>query len=177
MTDCVVAGPDGFATFVREQRRPLLGTAYLLTGSQDAAEELLQDTLVALYPKWGRVAAADQPVAYVRRALTNRFVSSRRSPAARDLSVWDTPEPPAQGDVADTVTDRRVLFQLLSQLPPRQRAAIVLRYFHDRSDEQIAGDLGCRAATVRSLVSRGSATLRALYAREHAPTSAGGGAR
>jgi RNA polymerase sigma-70 factor (sigma-E family) len=149
-----------FTTFVRTHSRSLYGTAYLLTGNPDAAEDLLQDTLAALFPKWTRVAEAERSVAYVRRALANRFISARRRPSARELAVWELPDGPADLDVAVVVADRRLLWQLLLTLPERQRAALVLRYFHDLPDAEIAPALGCREVTVRSLISRGLATLR-----------------
>ena len=151
---------DHFAAFVRAHSRSLYGTAYLLTGSAHAAEELLQDTLAVLYPKWDRVAAADSPVAYVRRTLSYRFVSGKRRRSARDLATWDLPDAPAPGDLAHAITERSWLWQLLGTLSDRQRTALVLRYFHDLPDEEIAQHLDCRVGTVRSLISRGLAGLR-----------------
>lgn len=152
---------DHFAAFVREHSRSLFGTAYLLTGSGHAAEELLQDTLAGLYPKWDRVVAADSALAYVRRALSNRFVSGTRRPSAHDVATWDLPDGPAPHDLAEAVTERRWLWHVLGTLPQRQRAALVLRYFHDLSDDDIAAHLDCRVGTVRSLISRGLSGLRA----------------
>jgi RNA polymerase sigma-70 factor (sigma-E family) len=149
-----------FADFVAAHSRSLFGTAYLLTGDVDAAEDLLQETLSRLYPKWAQVERADAPVAYVRRALANRFVSSTRKRASHDLAMWELPERAADLDIAARVTDQRLLWQLLRELPERQRAALVLRYFHDLPDAEIASALGCREVTVRSLVSRGMAAMR-----------------
>jgi RNA polymerase sigma-70 factor (sigma-E family) len=154
-----------FATFVAAYSRSLFGTAYLLTGSREAAEDLLQETLTRLYPKWAAVESADSPVAYVRRALANRFVSSTRRPSYRDVAMWELPEAIADVDVAGTVANRRMLWQLLSELPERQRAALVLRYFHDLPDAEIARALDCREVTVRSLISRGVAAMRARAVR------------
>ena len=158
----------GFADFVRAHTRSLFGTAYLLTGSGERAEELLQDTLAHLYPKWQRVAQSDAPLAYVRRALTNRFVSSTRTPASRAIAMWELPDAADPTDVAAVVSDRSALFHLLGTLPERQRAAVVLRYFHDQPDDEIATALGCRAATVRSLVSRGIGAMRERAVRADA---------
>ncbi len=149
-----------FAAFVRAETPTLLRTAYLLTGSAPAAEELVQDTLVRLYPKWSRVTAADAPVAYVRRSLVNVFLNGRRRHAATDISMDVVPERSDRFDVAEGVADRDLAWRLLDSLPDRQRAALVLRYFHDAPDEQIAESLGCRVGTVRSLISRGLAALR-----------------
>jgi RNA polymerase sigma-70 factor (sigma-E family) len=153
-----------FAAFVREHSRSLFGTAYLLTGETHRAEELLQDTLTRLYPKWNRVLAAQSQVAYVRRSLANRFISVGRSPAARDVAMWTLPDGPTAGDLAETIANRQLIWELLGTLPERQRAALVMRYFHDLPDEEIAAALECRAATVRSLLSRGVAAMRAKSA-------------
>src|SRR5438445_3528023 len=115
----------GFAAFVRDGTRSLYGTALVLTVDPHTAEELLQDPLVRLYPKWAKVAAADSPIAYVRRALINGFVSARRSPRARELTVAEPRERSGGGDFADTVANHATLVQLLRALPPRPRAALV----------------------------------------------------
>jgi RNA polymerase sigma-70 factor (sigma-E family) len=159
-----MADGAGFAAFVRAHSGSLFKTAYLLTGSTDRAEELLQDTLARLYPRWDRVQAADAPVAYVRRCVANGFINSRRSRSAYDISLHDLPELPDAVNLADQIADRGLLWQLLGRLPDRQRAALVMRYFHDQPDAEIADAIGCRVATVRSLISRGIATMRAQVA-------------
>ena len=73
----------GFAAFVRDNTPALLRTAYLLTGDAVNAEELVQDTMARLYPKWDRVEAADVPLAYVRRSLANGYVNQRRRASRR----------------------------------------------------------------------------------------------
>lgn len=151
----------GFAAFVRANSGSLFTTAYLLTSDTHRAEELLQDTLARLYPKWDRVLAAEAPLAYVRRCVANGFVSSRRRRSAHDVSLHDLAELPDGASLADGVADRGLLWQLLGRLPDRQRAALVMRYFHDQPDAEIAEAIGCRTATVRSLISRGIATMRA----------------
>lgn len=149
-----------FTRFVREQTSALLRTAYLLTGDGLAAEELVQDTLARLYPKWGLVQAADAPLAYVRRSLANAFVNHARRPSRRETVVDYLPEFADLADGTAQLDDRDQIWSLLRTLPDRQRAALVLRYFHDLPDEQIAGALACRVGTVRSLISRGLSTLR-----------------
>lgn len=79
--------------------------------------------LVRLYPKWARVAAAESPLAYVRRALVNGFVSRRRRTVSRELPLRDLPEAPDAADVAEAVSTRRTLITLVGGLPDRQRAA------------------------------------------------------
>jgi RNA polymerase sigma factor (sigma-70 family) len=119
---------------------------------------------VALYPRWSKVAEAQSPIAYVRRSLINRYLNQQRSGAASEL-VTDFTADRAPGrrpgpDFAHRVDDRDQLRRALSTLPARQRAAVVLRYFHDLSDQQVAEAMGCRATTVRSLISRALSTLR-----------------
>jgi RNA polymerase sigma-70 factor (sigma-E family) len=164
---------EAFVDFVRTHADALFRTAYLLSADSGRAEELLQDTLVRLYPQWHRVVAADVPVAYVRRALANAFVSARRRASTRDLTVAEPPDGHVR-DFADDIADRHVLWGLLRGLPDRQRAALVLRYFHDMSDRDIADALGCRTATTRSLLSRGIAAMRSAAASDMSPARRSG---
>jgi RNA polymerase sigma-70 factor (sigma-E family) len=172
-----------FSGFVRRYSPSLFTTAYLLTGDVGHAEELLQDTLVRLYPNWHRVAAATSPVAYVRRSVVNSFISGRRradrvvaldglrgGPAGSRVAV---PADALRG-LAEAVTDRQVLMQLLRELPARQQAALVLRFFEDLTDAEIAKTIGCRPATVRSLLSRGLAAMRDRTTTETAAARAAG---
>jgi RNA polymerase sigma-70 factor (sigma-E family) len=149
-----------FAEFVRTNTAALLRTGYLLTGNAGAAEELVQDTLVRLYAKWNKVQAAEQPLAYVRRSLTNAYINQQRRSAGHELRFDLLPDRADERDAVATVADRDELWPLLELLPARQRAALVLRYFHDLPDDQIAAALECRDGTVRSLISRGLATMR-----------------
>jgi RNA polymerase sigma-70 factor (sigma-E family) len=150
----------GFAGFVRENTPALLRTAYLLTGNGGHAEELVQDTLVRLYPKWDRVAAADVPLAYVRRSLANAYINQNRRASRREYAFEDVPERIDPHDALTQLADRDEIWAGLKLLSDRQRAALVLRFFEDLSDEQTAAALNCRVGTVRSLVSRGLAVLR-----------------
>jgi RNA polymerase sigma-70 factor (sigma-E family) len=167
--EVLVHAEIGFAGFVREHTPALLRTAYLLTGSATAAEELVQDTFVRLYPKWHRVEAADLPLAYVRRAMANGYVNQRRSPARRESAYEDVPESADSRDHYGQVADRDEIWRVLGTLPAQQRAALVLRFFEDLTDADTAATLGCRQGTVRSLVSRGLAALRLELATGTAP--------
>lgn len=154
---------DDFEIFVRTETGSLLRTAHLITGDASSAEDLVQETLTRLYPKWGRVQAASFPAAYVRRAMINNFVNSKRSRASRELVSSDVVAgaSPARGvDTADEVATHESIMQLLATLPDRQRAALVLSYFDDLPAADVARILGCRVGTARSLVSRGLAALR-----------------
>lgn len=151
-----------FARFVRLNTDSLLKTGYLLTHNGPDAEELVQDTLVWLYPRWAQVSAAENQLAYVRKALVNRFLGGRRRKSAGELHLADgdferaDPVPDASADV----DERDYVWRQLATLSDRQRAAIVLRFFHDLPDEGVAELLDCRLGTVRSLISRALSTLR-----------------
>ncbi len=155
-----MATRSGFAGFVREHTPALLRTAYLLTGDSHAAEELVQDTLSRLYPKWDRVEAAEVPLAYVRRSLSNAYVNQRRRASRREHAYAEVPERWDDHDAVAQLEDRDAIWSGLRLLSDRQRAALVLRFFEDLSDEAAAAALGCRVGTIRSLVSRGLASLR-----------------
>jgi RNA polymerase sigma-70 factor (sigma-E family) len=161
----------GFAGFVRENTSALLRTAYLLTGNAQQAEELVQDTLARMYPKWQRVAEADAPLAYVRRSLTNGYINQQRRAARREYAFEQVPERPDPYDAITRLADRDQIWEGLRFLPERQRAALVLRFFEDLSDEQSAAALGCRVGTVRSLISRGLTALRTHMAQQSPPSA------
>jgi RNA polymerase sigma-70 factor (sigma-E family) len=167
--EVLVRGELGFAGFVRDHTPALLRTAYLLTGNAQAAEELVQDTLARLYPKWGRVEDADVPLAYVRRSLANGFVNQQRRASRREFAYEIVPERIDDRDVMGQLADRDEIWAGLRSLPDRQRAALVLRFFEDLTDEDTAAALGCRVGTVRSLISRGLATLRQQMTRPLPP--------
>lgn len=153
-----------FTAFVREHTPALLKTAYLLTRNSGEAEELVQDTLVWLYPRWQQVEFAEYQLAYVRKAVVNRFLAGRRRMSASE--VFFDPERervadrPVARDRTAEVDERIALWSRLGELSERQRAALVLRFFHDLPDDEVAGVLECRVGTVRSLISRGLSILR-----------------
>jgi RNA polymerase sigma-70 factor (sigma-E family) len=152
---------DGLEAFLSANAEPLFRTAYLLTRNSVEAEELVQDTLVRLFPTWDKVMAAESPLAYVRRSLTNRFISDRRRARNQDISLSEHHQSRSP-DVAELVTDHQTLWQLMRPLSRRQQVALVLRHFHGLADIEIAEELGCRTATVRSLISRGMASMRSV---------------
>jgi RNA polymerase sigma-70 factor (sigma-E family) len=153
---------EQFARFVRLNSSGLFATAFLLTGDSHAAEELLQEVFVRMYPKWDKVAAAESPLAYVRRSMVNQFISDHRKATTAALHGFRSVGASSGVDPIEAVLDRSLLSTLLGSLPRKQRAAIVLRYFHDLSDAEIATAIGCRINTVRSLISRGTQSLRSM---------------
>ena len=156
---------EHFAEFVRASTAALLRTGYLLTRDGGEAEELVQDTLVWLYPRWGQVQAAEHQVAYVRKAVVNRFLAGKRRMSSTEIRFDPTlerfVEQPEQRDETAEVDERMAIWQELGELSDRQRAAVVLRFFHDLPDDEVAQVLECRVGTVRSLISRSLTALRA----------------
>ncbi|UQX87909.1 SigE family RNA polymerase sigma factor [Jatrophihabitans telluris] len=155
-----------FSAFVHAESDSLLKTAYLLTRNGPDAEELVQDSLVWLYPRWGQVQAAEHRLAYVRKSMVNRFLAGKRRMSATEVHFDDgyqgfVEKAGAQPDETAAVDSQDLLWRELGVLTERQRAAIVLRFFHDLPDSEVAGALDCRVGTVRSLISRALATLRA----------------
>lgn len=166
-----MAEQSTFEAFLRDHATSLLRTSYLLTGDVGAAEDLLQETMAGLYPKWERVDGAQAPMAYVRRCLMNEYLNARRRRVVSlvDYDVTEASDPAP--DVADEVADHDETMHLLATLNGRQRAAVVLRYFHGLTDKEIAGALDCRESTVRSLIHRALAAMRTTLA-DQAPTTA-----
>lgn len=154
----VVEDAKSFGEYASVRTPTLLRFAYLLSGNREFAEDLVQDTLVKVYRRWPRVVKTERPDAYVRRMLVNEYLSwrRRRSGHERPGPVPDRGVP----DAAQELVDRDMVWRLLDQLPRRQRAVLVLRYYEHASDEQVAEVLGCPRSTVRSLASRAFATLR-----------------
>lgn len=155
---------ERFTAFVREHTQALLRTGYLLSRNAGEAEELVQDTLAWLYPRWQQVEAAEHQLAYVRKAVVNRFLAGRRRLSATEVSFDVARERVSDRAVRDRtaeVDERIALWSQLGELSERQRAALVLRFFHDLPDDEVAGVLECRVGTVRSLISRALSTLRA----------------
>jgi RNA polymerase sigma-70 factor (sigma-E family) len=148
---------DGFREFVETRYGELLRVAYLLTGSEHEAEDLLQGALLRVMRRWHRV---EDPVPYLRRTMVNLHVSRWRRHRARELLTSVVPERPVR-DPAEQVSDQQTLMSALRALPPRTRAVIVLRYWVDLSEAETAALLGCSVGSVKSNASRGLSRLRA----------------
>ncbi|MFD4574769.1 SigE family RNA polymerase sigma factor [Streptomyces sp. NPDC058417] len=158
------AGAGEFDAFVAARWSGLFHLARLLTGGdRHRAEDLLQEALVKLWFVWPKIAD-EAPEAYVRKVLTRAAARSARRRWWGERPVEHLPEVAATGDLSATVTERSRLEAALAQLPPRQRAAVVLRYYQDLPETQVAQALGCPVGTARSHASRGVARLRGLLA-------------
>ena len=149
-----------FTEFVAARSDQLYRSAYLLTTSPHAAEDLLQTTLTKVYVGWRRMRAADDPVAYAHGILVKSFLSERRLRRSGELPVGRTPEPPPResGDLVERLT----LMSALAELAPVDRAAVVLRYWNDQSVAATAADLGLTEAAVKNRCLRGLRRLRDL---------------
>jgi RNA polymerase sigma-70 factor (sigma-E family) len=152
-----------FDEFVAFRLGALLRYATVVTCDSHLAEDITQDVLVRAQARWERISTVDAPERYVKRMILNEFLSWRRRRAARvvplareqlDLLAVPTADP------AHALDERDAVLRLVAALPPRQRAAVALRFYEDLPDNEIADLLGCRTVTVRSLISRALAALR-----------------
>lgn len=157
--------PDrDFTEFVLYRSSALLRTSYLLCGGdRGAAEDLLQDVLERVYPRWRKIS--ESPERYLRASLANAATNRWRHRARR---VTEAPlDHAASAGVAGPeqgVLARDELVRALRQLPPRMRAVLVLRFFEDMTEAETAAALRCSTGTVKSQTSRGLAKLRELIA-------------
>jgi RNA polymerase sigma-70 factor (sigma-E family) len=151
-----------FEEFVRACSPRLFRTALLLAGQdRAAAEDLLQLALERAYRHWARVCRSGEPERYVQRILANASNDRWRRAARRpERLLRPSDADPLAQDQSGAVVERDFLMRALAALPPRQRTVLVLRYFNDLSEAEIADALGCSVGTVKSQVSRGLARLR-----------------
>jgi RNA polymerase sigma-70 factor (sigma-E family) len=151
-----------FEEFLEGCSPRLFRTALLLAGQDRAvAEDLLQLALERAYRHWARICRLDDPERYVRRILANASNDRWRLAARRrERPLHPDDPPPVAEDQAAVVAERDYLMRALAALPRRQRTVLVLRYFNDLSDPEIADALGCSVGTVKSQASRGLARLR-----------------
>jgi RNA polymerase sigma-70 factor (sigma-E family) len=148
-----------FEAYVREVSPGLLRFGHVLTLDRAEAEDLAQETLIRVGLAWSRLRRDGNPVGYAQRTMVNLFLNRRRRrPDIPVGAVHDAPREDTGFAAVEAVSGLRAL---LAALPPKQRAAIALRYVQDLPDDQIAELLGCTTQTVRSQISRGLAALRA----------------
>jgi RNA polymerase sigma-70 factor (sigma-E family) len=167
-----------FREFVAARSAGLLRTAYFLTGGDvHDAQDLLQTALMATARHWGRIKRRDQPEAYVRRALARHQINRWRSRARRPETLMSAPPDHATGGEEQAGVElRHGLLAALRALPPRQRAVVVLRYYEDLAESDVARLLGVSVGTVRSQAAKALAKLRTAYGqpadrgRARAPT-------
>ena len=169
------ADEDEYRQFVTARLEPLRVTAYLLCHNWHTADDLVSITIGKLYRHWRRVSVMENLDAYVRGMLTNAWLDELRRPWRRERSTDDVPDRASSEHSEDALADRQHLLVLLSQLPPRRRAVIVLRFWCDLSVEETARVLGISSGTVKSQAARGLESLRLLATLDRAGIRAGNG--
>ncbi|WP_030442727.1 SigE family RNA polymerase sigma factor [Actinoplanes subtropicus] len=155
-----------FDEFVHGRGRALLRFAYVLSGDAHLAEDLVQEVLARLHRRWGRITAMQHPEAYVRAAIVRQFLSWRRRRASTEAILPEVPEPAGLDEPQQRVLARDQMWRLLGGLPRAQRAVLVLRFYCDLPDDEIAALLGRAESTVRSQASRALARMRTMMVEE-----------
>lgn len=149
-----------FTEFVRARSGALTRTAYLLLGDHALAQDLVQEALTKVYVAWPRIQRRQGLDAYARAVVVNTAISWKRRKGWRGERATEVvPEPTAATD-DDSTEERLTLWRTLQALPPRQRAALVLRFYEDLSVAETARVMGCAEGTVKSQVSQGITRLR-----------------
>ena len=153
-----------YAEFVRARTHALLRSAYLLTGDQHLAEDLVQEALARTHRAWARLERSGNAEAYARKVMYHAQVSIWRRPKVAEVLPGELPDRAAAGgaDPARSAADRVTLQRALLSLSAKQRAVIVLRYFEDRTELEAAHLLGVSVNTVKTQCARGLARLRTL---------------
>lgn len=150
---------EEFAAYMAARQPSLLRTAYLLSGDRPTAEDLVQTTLAKLYLSWDKVRDQDVLDGYVRRILVNENNSLWRRAWKRREQASDTLPDRRYDDVPDDGL-QAALWDFVQTLPRKQRAVVVLRYYEDHSEAEIAQILGISPGTVKSQASRALSALR-----------------
>jgi RNA polymerase sigma-70 factor (sigma-E family) len=153
------ADDERFREFMAERWPKLVRLGYGLTGDRGLAEDLAQTTLANVYASWSRVSRASDPDAYTFRILMNAHKSAFRKRRVSERPAATIPDAGAP-DATAAIEQRIVLMSALMELAPKQRAAVLLRYFEDLSETQTAAVLGCSVGTVKSQTFNALARLR-----------------
>jgi RNA polymerase sigma-70 factor (sigma-E family) len=165
---------ESYVAFVVARWSSLYRTSYLLTGDPSHAEDLLQTALMKTYVAWRRVESMAAPEAYVRGILVNALISEkRRRSVTAEVTQARVPEAPVASH-EEAVADRSLLWEGVRHLPPRQRAVVVLRYYEDMTERQIADALGCSVGTVKSQASDALRALRRAFTWSETPQPSNG---
>lgn len=151
-----------FSQFVAARSNALHRTAFLLVGDRGLAQDVLQEALTKTWAAWGRIREPAKAEAYCRRVLTHTAISwYRRKSWAGERPSEELPEL-SSGSHEHHVTESDQLRRALQSLPPRQRAAVVCRFYDDLSEAETARVMGCAIGTVKSQVNAGLKRLRTL---------------
>lgn len=158
------ASDTDYADFVRSRTHSLLRSAYLLTGDQHLAEDLVQEALARTHRAWARLERAGNAEAYARKVMYHAQVSVWRRPKVAEVLPGELPDRSAGHgpDSVEAAAERIVVRRALLALSPKQRAVIVLRYFEDRTEAEAAQLLGVSISTVKTQTGRALERLRTL---------------
>ena len=152
---------DEFTSYVEQSWSRLFRIAYALVGDVQEADELLQSTLVKVYVSWRRVERAETPDAYVRRIMINQASTLWRAEKRRRQTRERVQEIPTEvTEPGRDLAERDEMWELIQDLPPRQRAIVVLRYYEDLTELEIAEALEIAPGTVKSQANAAIAKLR-----------------
>lgn len=162
---------DEFAAFVAARSPSLIRYAYLLTGSREAAEDLVQTAMLRLYTNWDKVRARDAMDQWCRTTITRVYLSLLRKASSREVPHDEVPERSVVSEV-DRVDVADELWRHLAKLPRRQRAVLVLRYYLDYSEHDAAEVMGCSLGTIKSQTHRALGSLRSGGLADHAAVTA-----
>src|SRR5690349_16095092 len=152
-----------FVEFAQAARGQLRRTAYLMCGDWDQASDHVQEGLIRVYVAWPRLTRAGREHAYARKAVISAFLDHARRRSSTEVPAEPDGNVASGQDVAESVALRSALMSALADLPPRQRACVVLRYFDDLSVADTAALLGCTEGTVKSQTSRALFSLRSMF--------------
>jgi len=151
-----------FDAYVAARLGALVSYAHLLTGNRHTAEDVVQAALARTAAGWHRIHDTSAPEAYVRKAIVNEFLNTRRLRRWHEVPVAD-PDEQSSYDAFAAADDRDVMWSALATLPRGQRAVLVLRYYEGLSEAEIAAVLGCAPGTVKSQAAKALAALRTRF--------------
>jgi RNA polymerase sigma-70 factor (sigma-E family) len=158
--EVVVQEPEGFREFVAARSPALLRSAWLLTGDEELAQDLVQTALARIWPHWSRLAVPSRAEGYVRRVIVTTYANWWRRRWRAERPTANLPDRSLTSDDFAVADVRHDLAVALATLTPRQRAVVVLRYFEDLTEAQTADLLGCTVGTVKSQTHKALARLR-----------------
>jgi RNA polymerase sigma-70 factor (sigma-E family) len=155
---------NDFDAFVRTRQRSLLRSAYMLTGDQHLAEDLVQSALARTHQSWARLTDTANAEAYTRKVMYHLQVSWWRRNRVAESMTETSPEPRPTGGPGEAtgLTNRMTIQSALLKLSAKQRAVLILRFFEDRTEVETADVLGVSVGTVKSQTAKALARLRAV---------------
>jgi RNA polymerase sigma-70 factor (sigma-E family) len=157
---------EAFTAFVLGCQPALRRTAYLMCGDWSLASDYVQDALIRVYRHWPRLRGDAEARSYARKAVVSVVIDAKRRRSSTEVPVEQVYDGVGGGDAMGRSDDRDLLTRCLAQVPARQRACVVLRYYDDLSVSEVAAMLGISEGTVKSQTSRGLETLQAAFGRE-----------